>query len=122
MKYEVVSMSDTSKKTEALDYDFAISKVREYVTAHQKEIAGLDRVIAFSKKLEQLQSVETKRLYPFIKELKEGFENLNIYPSSTAEDYLAGTSLVKTQKEAIHGDWLAVGDQLAHSIYQHENG
>ena len=67
------------------------------------------------KELERLIKNQAYNLEKSRANLESGLRMINLIPSSTAEDYLANTSLEYSSYEGLRSDWSKVGDLLAKS-------
>lgn len=50
--------------------------------------------------------------------IEHSLRMINLFPSSTSDDYLKCTNSNKSISESLKNDWSRVGDQLASSLYE----
>ncbi|MDD9197543.1 hypothetical protein PVK62_17105 [Aliivibrio sp. S3MY1] len=54
-------------------------------------------------------------------QIEHSLRMINLFPDSSASDYLKSTSLNKTLNETLRKDWEKVGDQLAQTMFELKN-
>lgn len=101
-----------------------VQHLRHLKELQQKEFqqwqSRVQELTSHQKLLEQQIENQSKNLAFSKAQLEHGLRMINLLPNSTAEDYLANTTLHKSSEENLRGDWGKVGEQLAQSFFYNE--
>lgn len=89
-----------------------------------KEIEQLEwdlraQQLAFKQKELEIKAMQHSHKLAHSKaQLEHGLRMINLFPNSSANDYLKNTSSTKTINEALKNDWSRVGEQIALTLYE----
>ncbi len=67
---------------------------------------------ALKKLLEQRSAPQPVATHSLVMDVKNSLSTFNLYPNSTANDYLKHTSACRSLNKALASDWDKVGKQL----------
>ncbi|WP_409523324.1 hypothetical protein [Nitrincola sp. MINF-07-Sa-05] len=102
----------------------SLNKLKEYIKTHETicdEASSSQDYDLLNKSLTNIYMLEIGREKDITERVRDTFFTFNIYPDSTASDYLKNTKLKVSVNKSIAGDWKKVGAQLWLAYYNQVN-